>query len=132
MGQDRCSIISEKREKYNAKEFIHHFSQAYQYPDNTWSSASIKYNHHHHHILLLSQFLLLNIIWTLHGMEYPFYQCESTVLAMFSPILLLTWSYLLGKESEKKKALILCRQCPAAKRLMCYQYYFNHNSKTLH
>lgn len=51
--------------------------------------------------LLLRQFLLLNIV--LYGMEYPFDQCESAILAMSSPSFLTSWSYLLGREREKKK-----------------------------
>jgi len=64
--------------------------------------------------------LLLSMM--LYGMEYTSGPFESAVLSVCNPSVLPTPAYLLWGQSEKRKALILCKHCLSiAKTLACYR-----------
>jgi len=82
--------------------------------------------------LLLSPPLLYMLSMTPYGMEYPFGQLGSAVLAVSPPSFLCTSSLLTGRVvQEAEKPLTLCKHCSAiTKTSLYYQHCFQHKSKT--
>jgi len=70
---------------------------------------------------------------TSYGMESPFGQWGSAVLAVSPPIFFCTPSLLAGGVlGRADKTLTLCKDCSAVtKTSLCYQHCFQHKSKTL-